>query len=164
MGSSDQLGPEDVALGELREVSHIPLALQVIHPPDRAESRPNTAKLTRVGRKKSLLPDRILLNSYLPHRGPAPAIEEVIVPGLEDIKHIIHRWKPFNRGESVVDLLDDLYQRRLRMPVTTWSGGLGEEYFIPVPASTGKEDFQQIVEDGMQICNRNYGQSTELVK
>ena len=118
MGSSDQLGSEGVALGELREVSQIPLALQVIHPPDRAESRPDTAKLTRVGFKKPLLPDQILLNSYLTHLGPTPAIEEVTVPELEDIKHIIPRWKPFNQGESVADRLDDLYRRRLRMAVT----------------------------------------------
>ena len=64
MGSSDQLGSEGVALGEPREVTPIPPALQVIHPPDRAESRLDTAKLARAGRKKSLPPDRILLNSY----------------------------------------------------------------------------------------------------
>ena len=42
MGSSDQPGPEDVALGEPREATSIPPALQVIHPPDRAESQPDT--------------------------------------------------------------------------------------------------------------------------
>ena len=90
MGSSDQPGPEGVALGELREVTPIPPTLQVIHPPNRAESRSDMAKHAQARRKKPLLPDRILLNSYLPPRGPALAIEEVIVPGLEDIKHIIH--------------------------------------------------------------------------
>ena len=46
MGSSDQSGSEGVTLGELREVTPNPPALQVIHPPDRAESRPNTTKLS----------------------------------------------------------------------------------------------------------------------
>ena len=64
MGSSDQLGPEGVALGEPREVTLIPPALLVIHPPDRAESHLDTAKLEQAGRKKPLPPDRILLNSY----------------------------------------------------------------------------------------------------
>ena len=91
MGSSDQPGSEDVALGEPREVTLIPPALQVIHPPDRAESRPDMPKLVRTGRKRSLLIDQILLNSYLPPHGPAPEMEEVAVPGPEDIKHIIHR-------------------------------------------------------------------------
>ena len=41
------------------------------------------------------------------------------------------------------------------MPVTSLAGGLGEEYSVAVPAGTGKEDLQQIVEDGMQIRNQN---------
>ena len=98
MGSSDQSGPEDVAVGEPRGVTSISLALQVIHPPDRAEARSDMPKLAQTGHKRSLLPDRILLNSYLPPRGSAPTMEEVAVPGPKDIKHIIHRWKPFNQA------------------------------------------------------------------
>ena len=94
MGSSDRPGLEDDALGEPREVTLILPALEVIHPPDRAESRPDMPKLARTGLKRSLLLDRILLNSYLPPRDPAPVMEEVAMPGPEDIKHIIHRWKP----------------------------------------------------------------------
>ena len=78
----------------------------------------------------------------------------------EDIKHILHCWKPFNQGESAADRLDDLYLRTLRMPVTVRASGLGEEYSVVVPAGTGKKDLQQIVKDGMQIHNRNYVQST----
>ena len=60
----------------------------------------------------------------------------------EDIKHIIHRWKPFNRGESAADRLDDLYLRTLRMPVASRAGGLGEEYSVVVPVGIIKEDLQ----------------------
>ena len=91
MGSSNQPVPEDVALGEPRGLSPIPPALQAIHPPDQVESRPDMPRLTRTERKRPLLPDWMLLNSYLPPRGPAPAMEEVVVPGLEDVKHIICR-------------------------------------------------------------------------
>ena len=87
-------------------------------------------------------PDRILLNPYLPPRGPAPAMEEVTVPGPDDIKLILHRWRPFNRGESAVDRLDDLYPRTLRMPVTAREAGLGEEYSAAVLVGTIKEDIQ----------------------
>ena len=66
MGSSDRLGPEDVALGKPREVTLIPPSLQVIHLPYRAESRPDMPKLVQTGHKRPLLSDRILLNSYLP--------------------------------------------------------------------------------------------------
>ena len=45
MGSSDQPGPEDVALGEPREVTPIPPTLQVIFPPDRVESGLDMPKL-----------------------------------------------------------------------------------------------------------------------
>ena len=67
-------------------------------------------------------------------------MEEVTIPGHEDIKHILHRWKPFNRGKSTADRLDDLYPKMLRMPVIARAGGLGEKYSIVVPIGTGKED------------------------
>ena len=91
-------------------------------------------------------------------------MEEVITPGHDDIKLILHRWKPFNRGEYATDRLDDLYPRTLRMPVTAREAGLGEEYSVAVPVVTIKEDIQQIVLDRMQIRNRNFIQSVELVK
>ena len=42
------------------------------------------------------------------------------------------------------------------MPVTAREAGLGEEYSVAVPVGTIKEDIQKVVEDGMQIRNRNY--------
>ena len=45
MGSSDQLGPENVALEKPREDTPIPPALQVIHPRNRSKSHPDIAKL-----------------------------------------------------------------------------------------------------------------------
>ena len=117
-GSNDQSGPEDIARGEPRESTSIPPLLQVVHPPDQLESRLGNAKLALPGHKRPLPPDRILLNPYLPPRGPSSAIEEVTAPGPDDIKLILHRWKPFNPGKFAADRLDDLYPRTLRMPVT----------------------------------------------
>ena len=91
MGLINQPGSEDVTLREPRGVTLIPPSLQVIHPLDWAESQMDMPKPVRTGRKRLLLPDRMLLNSYLPSRDPVPAIEEVTVRGPEDIKHIIHR-------------------------------------------------------------------------
>ena len=51
----------------------------------------------------------------------------------------------------------------LRMPVTVRARGQGEEYTISVPDGTIKEDLQQMIEDGMQVRNRNFAQLTELV-
>ena len=42
-------------------------------------------------------------------------------------------------------------------------GGQGEEYNILVPCSTSKVNLQQMIEDGMQVRNGNFDQSTELV-
>ena len=70
MGSNDQSGPEDIACGEPRESTPIPPALQVVPLPDRPESRPSSARLALSERKRPLPPDRILLNSYIPPRGP----------------------------------------------------------------------------------------------
>ena len=44
------------------------------------------------------------------------------------------------------------------------ANGVGEDYSMTVPAGTNKEDLQQIIDDGIQICNRNYIQSSELVR
>ena len=88
----------------------------------------------------------------------------MIAPGPDNIKLILHRWKPLNRGESAVDRLDDLYPRTLRMPVTAREADLGEEYTVVVPVGTIKKDIQKIVQDGIQIRNPNYVQSAELVK
>ena len=86
-------------------------------------------------------------------------MEEVAIPRPDDIKSILHRWKPFNRGESAADRLDDLYLRTLRLPVRAREARQGEEYSVVVPIGTIKEDIYQIVEDRMQIRNRNFVQT-----
>ena len=128
------------------------------------ESGPGAAGIALTGRKRPLPPDRILINSYLPPRGPAPVMEEVKAPGLDDIKSILHRWRPFNGGESTADRLDDLYPRMLRLPVRAQEARQGEEYSIVIPVGTAKEDIYQIIKDGMWIRNRTFVQTVELVK
>ena len=66
IGSNNQPGSEDIARGEAGEEAPIPPALQVVHPPERLESRPGAAKPELMRCKKPLPPDQILLNSYLP--------------------------------------------------------------------------------------------------
>ena len=52
----------------------------------------------------------------------------------------------------------------LWMPVAARGMGLGEDYSVSVPAMTRKEDIQRIIDDGIQVCNCNYIQLTELVR
>ena len=136
----------------------------MILPPTQVGSRAGRSEFTRTGMKRPKLPDRIITNSYLPTRSPAPPKEEVSAPGLEDVKHIVRRWMPFNRGESAADRVNSLYLVMLRMPVAAQTNGVGEDYSMTVPVGTNKEDLQQIIDDGIQIRNRNYIQSPELVR
>ena len=91
-------------------------------------------------------------------------MEEVAALGPNDIKSILHRWRPFNWGESVADHIDDLYLRMLRLPVRAREARQGEEYSVAVPIGTAKEDIYQIIKDRIQIRNRNFIQTAKLVK
>ena len=42
--------------------------------------------------------------------------------------------------------------------------GLGEDYTMSVLVGTQREDIERIIDDGIQVCNRNYVQSIELVR
>ena len=81
----------NVTLEKSKEVSSVPTALQVVHPLEQATSQLDRAKYTRTGHRKPLLLDRMLVNSHLPSRGPAPPMEEVTVPGSEGAQEIVDR-------------------------------------------------------------------------
>ena len=80
------------------------------------------------------------------------------------MKKILRHWDPFHRGESVANRMNDLYPAMYRVLVATRGMGLHEAYTVPVPASTPKEDFLQIIDDGIQVRNSNFVQSIELVR
>ena len=104
-----------------------------------------------------------MLNSYVLPRGSAPSMEEVSAPGPEGSQEIIDRWRPFNRGKPAADHMHDLYSIMLRIPIVVRANGQGKEYSVPVHGGMIKEDLMQIIEDGMQVRNRNFSQSAELV-
>ena len=81
MSMNDQPTTGDVSMEEPREVSPVPVALQVVHPLEESTGWLDRSKYTRTGRRKPLLHDRMLVNSYLPPRDLAPPMEEVAVPG-----------------------------------------------------------------------------------
>ena len=80
------------------------------------------------------------------------------------MKDILRSWEPFHRGASAAYRLGNLYPHIYRVPVVSWGLGLREDYTVTLPASTPKEDFLQIIDDGIQVRNRNFIQSTELVR
>ena len=83
MGLNDKLALENATLVELGEASPTLATIQVIHPPKQASGRPERPRYTRVERSRPLLPDRLLLNLYLPPRGPTLPMEEVLAPEPE---------------------------------------------------------------------------------
>ena len=100
MSLNDQPVTGNVTLEESREASPVLAALQVVHPPEQAIGQVDKARYTRTGRRKPLLPDCMLVNSYLPPSGLALPMDEVTVPGPKGAQEIIDRLGPFNRGES----------------------------------------------------------------
>ena len=96
MGLNDQSALENVTLVESKKASPVPATIQMVHPPEQAVGQPDKAKYTRTRRRRLLLLGLMLLNSYFPHRGLNPPIEEVSVHGPEGAHEIIDRWRPFN--------------------------------------------------------------------
>ena len=98
-GPTDQIEPAGVARIESKEADTITSALQVIPPSDWDEGRPSRSKFMWSGLPRPPLPERIITNCYAPPRGLEPPRVEVSEPGADEVKYIMRRWEPFNRGE-----------------------------------------------------------------
>ena len=116
------------------------------------------------GLPKPKRPDQVITNNYLPPRGSEPPRVKISAPEEEEVKKILRRWEPFHRGAFAADRINSLYPPMYRVPVAARGMGLHEAYTVPVPSSTPKEDFLQIIDDGIQVRNRNFVQSTKLVR
>ena len=81
---------------------------------------------------------------------------EVTALSVEEVKSILRRWEPFHREASPANRLNNLYPHIYRFLVVIRGMGLHENYSINLPTSTPKEDFQQIVEDGILVRNHNF--------
>ena len=141
-----------------------PRALQVILPSDQGEETQSRSEYMRSDLLRPKRPDQVITNNYLPPRGPEPPRVEISAPGEEEVKKILRHWEPFHGGAPAADRLNSLYPPMYRVPVAAQGMGLHEAYTVPVPTSTPKEDFLQIIDDGRQVRNRNFVQSIELVR
>ena len=163
MGFHGQSASETAFLVDLGEVPQTPMEVQEDIPSEQITGRSDKAISTQARCSNSLLPDRLLLNSYIPPQGQAPPMEEMSVPGPEGAQDIIYRWRPFNRGESSAAHMHQLYSALLRMLVAVWAEGRGKEYAISISAYACKDELKHVVEEGMLIRNHNFVQSSELV-
>ena len=83
MGFHGQVASETTLLVDLGEVFPTHAEVQEDIPSGQIVGLSDKAKSTRVGSSRPLLPDWLLLNSYIPPQGQAPPMEEVLVPGPE---------------------------------------------------------------------------------
>ena len=156
--------PDGAGRSESNEGDPAPRALQVIPPSDRGEEQPSKSKYMRSGMPKLNRPNQVITHNYHPPRRPKPLRVEISAPGMEEVKDILRCWEPFHRKASAADRLDNLYLHIYRVLVAARGMGLREDYSVTLHASTPKEDFLQIIDDGIQVRNRNFIQSTELVR
>ena len=164
LGPIDQMKLAGVSRMESKKADPTLSALQVIPPSDRAEDQPGWSKFMRFGLPRPTLSDRIITDSYLPPRGSEPPRVEISAPGAGEVKNILCRWEPFHWGASAADRLGNLYPHMFWIPVVAQGMGLCKDYTMNVLAGTQKEDILRIIDDGIQVRNRNYVQSTELVR
>ena len=61
-----------------------------------------------------------------------------------------------------MDRLNNLYPHMLRVPVAAQGMGLGEDYSVSIPTGTRKEDIERIIDDGIEVRNRNYVQTGKI--
>ena len=93
----------------------------------------------------------MITHNYLPPRRPKPPRVEISAPRVEEVKDILRRWEPFHHEASAADRLDNLYPHIYRVLVAARGMGLHEDYSVTLPASTPKEDFLQIIDDGIYV-------------
>ena len=91
MGIHGQSASETTLMVDLGEVSPTYAEVQEDILSEQIVGRSDKAKSTQAGRSRQLLPDRLLLNSYIPPQGQAPPMEEVSVHGSEGTQEIINR-------------------------------------------------------------------------
>ena len=82
-----------------------------------------------------------------------------VAPSLKSAREIIYCWNPFNKRESLVTHIHDLYPTLLRVLVAARV----EQYSILFLSYMNRETFQLVAEDGMLIRNHDFHQSAKLV-
>ena len=84
---------------------------------------------------------------------------DTVAPGQEAAREIIDHWSPFNKRESSITQMLNLYPTLLRVRVATYV----EEYFIPFPGNLDRKSYQLVVEDKILTRNHDFNESTKLV-
>ena len=84
---------------------------------------------------------------------------DTFVPSLDAAQSIIDRWNPFNKRDTSVTDMHELYPTNLQIPVVAVS----EEYYIPFPSYIDLKSYQRVAKDGMHIHSHDFNETTKLV-
>ena len=80
-----------------------------------------------------------------------------VAPGPKVAREIIDRWNPFNKRESSIANMRDLYPTLLRVLVAANA----EEYSIPFTGYMDRKFFQCVADDKMHFYNHDFNELTE---
>ena len=107
-----------------------------------------SARLSNVSPRRPRMPNRLMLSSYiLPYEWDRP-LADMVAPRPKAARKIMDHWSPFNKRESSVTCMRDLYPTLLRLPVVARA----KEYYVPFPSYLDRKSFQRVVEDGMLLA------------
>ena len=96
-----------------------------------------STRLASVGPRRPSMHNRLLLSSYVPPQEWVHHSVDTMAPSLEGAQEIINHWSPFNKRESSVIHILDLYPILLRVPVAARV----EQYSISFPGYMDMETF-----------------------
>ena len=81
-----------------------------------------------------------------------------VAPGPEVAREIIDHWSPFNKRESSIANMRNLYPTLLRVLVAARV----EECSIRFPGYLDRKFFLHVADNEMHFCNHDFNQSAEL--
>ena len=95
------------------------------------------SRLVSVGPHRLRMPDQLLLSSYVPPQEWVHPLADIVAFSLEGTREIINCWSLFNKRESSVKNMRDVYPTILWVP----TAARFEQYSISFPGYLDRETF-----------------------
>ena len=103
--------------------------------------------------------DRLVLNSLVNMMKWDQPLTDTSVPGHDAAQLIIGCWNPFNKRDTYVANIRDLYPTNLHISVVA----LFEEYSLSSLGYLDKKSYQCVVVDEMYLHNHDFNETAKLV-
>ena len=110
------------------------------------------SRLASVLPRNPRIPNQLLLSSYVPRQEWVHPLANIVALGPEGAREIIDCWIPFNKRESSIKNMHDLYPTLLHVSTTTRF----KQYSISFLGNLDMETFQRVAKDEMLIHNHNF--------